>query len=207
MSLIGTLHQHGVYGRRIRVLAEHLAPLFDPSVSVADVGCGDGALGAAIGKLRPDLSWTGYDVLVRPETAFPVKAFDGKRLPLEDESVDVVMMVDVVHHAEDPAALLREAHRVARHGLVLKDHLCENAWDHLTLRFMDHVGNARHGVALPYHYWSHSTWREAFTSLGLETGSWQIRLPLYPFPVHFLFGRSLHFMARLNKTGLCAPVT
>ena len=27
-----------------------------------------------------------------------------------------------------------------------------------TLRFMDWIGNARHGVALPYNYWSAQEW-------------------------------------------------
>jgi SAM-dependent methyltransferase len=40
-------------------------------------------------------------------------SYDGERVPLEDGSVDTVILLEVLEHLEDPAALLREARRVA----------------------------------------------------------------------------------------------
>jgi hypothetical protein len=65
---------------------------------------------------------------------------------------------------------------------------------------MDGVGNARFGVALPYNYWTHAQWQAAFRDLHLEIEVWQSRLGLYPAWADWLFGRSLHFIARLNAT-------
>ena len=67
-----------------------------------------------------------------------------------------------------------------------------------TLRFMDWVGNAPHGVALPYNYWPERRWREAFGRLGLKPVVWEKDLRLYPPPARFLFDRSLHFICRLD---------
>ena len=53
----------------------------------------------------------------------PVTAFDGRVIPMAARSVDVVTMFDVLHHADDPPALLAEAARVARTCVVLKDHV------------------------------------------------------------------------------------
>ncbi len=49
-----------------------------------------------------------------------------------------------------PARLLAEAKRVSRGGIVIKDHFREGVLADATLRFMDWVGNAQHGVVLPY---------------------------------------------------------
>ena len=64
------------------------------------------------------------------------------------------MFVDVLHHTEDPMALLGEAVRVARKTIVVKDHTLNGFLAGPTLHFLDRVGNARHDVALPYNYTS-----------------------------------------------------
>ena len=80
----------------------------------------------------------------------------------------MVTFVDVLHHAADPRALLAEGARVARHSLVIKDHLLRGFLAGPTLRFMDRIGNERHGVSLPYDYWRPETWTHAFEALGLR---------------------------------------
>jgi hypothetical protein len=88
--------------------------------------------------------------------------------------------------------------RVARKAIVIKGHTLNGFMAGLTLRFLDWVGNARHAVALPYNYWPQQRWREAFATLGLTIGVWKKELRLYPRPANWVFGRSLHFIARLN---------
>jgi hypothetical protein len=63
---------------------------------------------------------------------------------------------------------------------------------------MDWVGNAHHGVVLPYNYWPEKRWRDAFADLGLGVGDWTQRVPLYPWPASWVFQRRLHFVARLT---------
>jgi SAM-dependent methyltransferase len=127
-----------------------------------------------------------------------VEPFDGRRLPFGDGAFGAAMLVDVLHHSEDPAALLAEAARVAP-LLVIKDHLADAPLAVPRLRFMDRVGNARFGVRLTYHYWTRGRWNEAFVSLGLSTEVWMGRLHLYPAPLSWIFDGSLHFLARLRR--------
>jgi hypothetical protein len=96
--------------------------------------------------------------------------------------------------------LLSEAARVARRAIVIKDHLADGILAVPTLRFMDRVGNARHGVALPYNYWCHERWLDAFQRLGLSVGDWASQLRIYPWPLDWCFGRYLHFATCLNKS-------
>lgn len=198
MTLIERIHGGYVHGRRVEVLSRSLAELLPEGARVFDVGCGDGLLASLVLGRRPDLTIEGLDVLVRPTTHIPVAHFDGRTLPMESGSVDAVVMVDVIHHIDDPMPLLREAVRVARRCLVIKDHTRDGWLAGPTLSLMDHVGNARHGVALPHNYWPRARWDRVIEDLGLTVGVWKDRLGLYPGPADWIFGRSLHFLARLD---------
>jgi SAM-dependent methyltransferase len=180
------------------VLSKRLAPLFPNDAKVLDVGCGDGLIAKLIGDQRPDLTLEGIDVLVRPHTHIPVRAFDGQHIDAPDQSFDAVLIVDVLHHTDDPTILLREAARVARKCIILKDHTRNGLLAGPTLAFMDWVGNARHGVALPYNYWPRQRWLATAAELGLTIGRWDDRLQLYPWWARCVFERKLHFVARLE---------
>jgi len=195
------LHRRIIYSRRIRQLVRHLSALVPHGASVVDVGSGDGMLAATLLKARPDITIRGFDVLVRGETFVPVEPFDGAHIPLADGAVDIALIVDVLHHTDDPGVVLAEAARVARHGVVVKDHLREGFLAGPTLRFMDWVGNARHGVRLPYNYLSMAEWQALFAANRLVPEGWTEDLALYAAPADWLFGRRLHFTTRLVRRG------
>jgi SAM-dependent methyltransferase len=197
-TAVGTLHRGLVFDRRAQVLAERLSTFFPPRASVLDVGCGDGAIASLILLRRPDISITGIDVLIRPETKIRIQPFDGEHIPYDDKTFDVVSFIDVLHHTKDPTILLNEARRVARTTVALKDHTMDGILAYQTLRFMDWVGNAPHGVALPYNYWPERKWRSTFEAMGLRVVEWQHELGLYPFPASLFFERGLHFVAALR---------
>jgi len=199
MNFISGIHGAYVYRRRVSKLARQLVDLLPEGASVLDVGCGDGLFARSLMELRPDLTLRGIDVLIREATHIPVERFDGRQIPAESGSYDVVMFIDVLHHVEDPMPLLGEAVRVARQGIVIKDHTKNGLLAGATLRFMDWVGNARHGAALPYNYWPRERWQSAIDSLGLTTYEWRSDLGLYPWPANWFFDRSLHFIARLDR--------
>jgi len=198
MSLIDRLHGGYVHSRRVRVLSDHFAELIPQSSLVLDVGCGDGLVAHLIMQRRPDIRLKGIDILVREETYIPVEAFNGQAIPYDDASFDAVMFVDVLHHTTDPMILLHEAARVARKALLIKDHTNNGFIAGPMLRLMDWVGNARHGVALPYNYWPQEQWFEAFATLHLTINVWKRALHLYRPPANWLFEREFHFIARLD---------
>lgn len=198
--MLAWLHEHVVYARRIEQLARALATILPRDARVLDVGSGDGRLARRVVDLRPDLRITGVDVLVRPQTLIPVTAFDGDHLPFPDASFDGVMLVDVLHHARHQVALLREITRVASRFVAIKDHVVRGIFARTRLKMMDWVGNARHGVALPYAYWTQAEWDRALEALGLRVTSRRDSLRLAPWPASLIFGGRLHFLALLEKT-------
>ncbi len=199
LSALQAAHAKMVFGRRVRVLAECLSARIPPLSAVLDIGCGDGTIGNLLAECCSEISIEGVEFAPRPQCAIRCRPFDGTKLPFPDWTFDVCLFVDVLHHTDDPSILLREARRVTRRFVLIKDHLSENALDFRTLQFMDWVGNRPHGVRLPYNYLSRKEWEATFAKCGLSIAQWTTAVPLYPFPFSLLVGRNLHFVALLEK--------
>ncbi|MFT4541744.1 MAG: SAM-dependent methyltransferase [Planctomycetota bacterium] len=197
LKTLARVHTSTVHKRRVRVIVSFLAALIPKGSRVLDVGSGDGRVAELLMQARSDLTVEGVDVLVRPDSVIPTRAFDGLSLPFDDDEYDVVMMIDVLHHAQDQQELLGECARVASSCIVLKDHYLQGLGSKLTLRFMDWVGNRAHGVALPYHYLTPREWDALYERFGLTVEEVHTKLHLYPWPWSWLFDRSLHLVARL----------
>lgn len=193
-------HRKIVMGRRVRQISSHISELMPKEVlSVLDVGAGTGEMAQAISSFRPELIFSGVDVYIRPKTFIPVVKYDGDRLPFDDDSFDAVITVDVLHHCDDPVAVLKECARVSKRFVIIKDHVSDSVYDEKILAFMDWVGNSAHGVVLPYNYLSTSDWASAFDKAGLKSMHNAKHLNLYPMPLDMVFGGSLHCLHLLSK--------
>src|SRR5260370_12874153 len=159
-SWMGRWQRSFVFQRRTRVLAEILAAQIPAGASVLDIGCGDGTIGSLIAQLRPDISLQGVEFMVRPGCKIACRHFDGNSLPFQDRLFDVCLFVDVLHHTQDPSVLLREAARVSRSFVLIKDHLDENAIANLTRRFIDWRVNPPPGAVLTVNHQSRREWSE-----------------------------------------------
>jgi SAM-dependent methyltransferase len=95
-----------------------------PAVDVADLGCGDGYLTieAARWARRVTAVDRSAEVLARGRELaarrnaknIEWKRGDLERVPLPDASVDIVLLSQALHHADDPALALGEARRILR---------------------------------------------------------------------------------------------
>jgi len=173
--------------RRRQLLADILAPQVGNARTVLDIGSSIGLLAREI-QDRTGARFTGVDIHLFAETAIPVETYDGRSLPFDDNSFDLVSIVDVLHHAEDPQRLLAEARRVARDHVLIKDHYFENRYDTLMLRLSDYLGNKPYGIALPYNFLALATWRTIFRALGLKVvEERRFRLYTYDLCKHVLY--------------------
>jgi SAM-dependent methyltransferase len=94
---------------------------------VVELGCGDGALLAALSERGIGERLDGFEL--SPEAAEltrqkriarveRVEAYDGVAVPAGDDAYDLAVLSHVVEHVPEPEPLLREAARLAPHVLV-----------------------------------------------------------------------------------------
>jgi SAM-dependent methyltransferase len=120
--------------------------LLMPPLDVADLGCGDGYLTIEAARwakkvIAVDRS---NDVLTRGRELskrrgvknITWKRGELQRVPIDDASMDLVLLSQALHHAEEPRVALAEAHRILRPGgrvlvLDLREH--NEAWVTSTL--------------------------------------------------------------------------
>lgn len=197
-QVMNNMHGKVVFQRRVKVLAQMIAGHIASGDKVLDVGCGDGTIAQAIAAEKPGTHIEGIDVFLRPEVKIPARTYDGLNIPFETDAFDYVIIVDVLHHTDDPQAVLTECARVARKGVVVKDHFRDGVAAGATLRFMDWVGNRGHDVRLPYNYLSRKEWKAMVSRLGLSIERLESPDDLYPFPFNLAFGRGLHFVMTLR---------
>ena len=191
-------HHRWVRLPRFERLAHALRGLVEDCESILDVGAHDGRVARRVGELVGAQKVCGVDVLVDPEAEIDVSCFDGRALPFDSRSFDAVMLSDVLHHAEDPAALLRESVRVCRRAVAIKDHFQFGSASHAALWMMDLAGNARDRIEVRGGYFD----PERLVSMVDQAGGFVRRLhwPLriHDTPVEWILSSGWHFAARVE---------
>ncbi|MCH2161714.1 MAG: metalloregulator ArsR/SmtB family transcription factor [Phycisphaerales bacterium] len=104
--------------------ADALLGLLNPDWVVADLGCGTGEAAERLAPLVREVVAIDREPAMLKACRKRLREFENIRvlegditgLPLEDESLDAAILMLVLHHAVDPAAVIREVGRVLRPG-------------------------------------------------------------------------------------------
>lgn len=103
----------------------------EPFKDLLDAGCGPGPMITILSEKYPDKYYTGIDLTPAmiekakekqiPHTTFVVG--DCENLPFADESFDVIICSNSIHHYPDPVAFFNSVKRCLRDGgrLILRD--------------------------------------------------------------------------------------
>lgn len=149
-----------------------IAPHVEPASSVLDLGCGTLQIASALAARVPGVRVLGIDVLTPPAIPSPAvtfQPFDGRTIPLPDRSVDVTCIAFVLHHADEPDDLLREALRVTRRRLVVLEDVYENRLEKLLLKACD-LGNLLQAprMHLPFRFRTEAEWMKTFRACAVS---------------------------------------
>ena len=108
-------------------------------------------LGAAEGHVAIHLQRPGRRVFLMDVGSWfvaplPGVVYDGATLPLRDRSIDTVVLSLVLHHAEDPDQVIREALRVCRTQVVVTESIYRWEWERRLLEKIDRFANRTRGM-------------------------------------------------------------
>ncbi|APR76423.1 Hypothetical protein A7982_01770 [Minicystis rosea] len=197
---IFAVHHRRVHLPRVDRVARALANQIGAARSVLDVGCGDGTVARKIAEAVGADRVAGVDIKVRAEVAIDVTSYDGTHLPFPDRSFDAVVISDVLHHCEDPRAVLREALRVAD-IVAIKDHFRFGPVSERILLWMDQFGNEPTGVHVRGTYWTPGEWVEMVSACGGRFAKLTWPLQIHDYPFRIVTRDELQFAARIERAG------
>jgi ubiquinone/menaquinone biosynthesis C-methylase UbiE len=131
----------------------------------------------------------------------PIEVHEYKtgQLPFADQSFDVAVLADVLHHEEQESFLLGEAVRVSKRLLFVKDQKPEGLLGFWRICFADWASNNPYEVPCLYRYHTSEEWRSLFQGHGLTPISEELSLDYYPPLMNSLFGSRLQYLAVLKK--------
>jgi ubiquinone/menaquinone biosynthesis C-methylase UbiE len=170
------MHQHGlrfwdrVFGWRrcteARATLSHASDFLTPGTTALDIGCG---IGYALDVVERDFGCTAYgcDVVEPPIKIDRFARFDGRALPYRDKAFDVAFLIFVLHHADDPGVLLREASRVTKRAVIVVEDTPNNPIERRWGSMHVHSFKTRHSIPWHGRVRDDHEWRQVFQFMGM----------------------------------------
>ncbi len=148
--------------------AEKLVDLFDAHLKdgqkIIDIGAGSCLVAREISK--KGIQIVPVDVIDYNRTDLDLMIFDGERLPFEDNSFDISLLIFVLHHCDFPIRVLREAIRVSEKIIVMED-IYYSGGERIFLKIWDFITNLFASENMPFNFRNKKGWRSLFRQLGL----------------------------------------
>ena len=165
-------------------------------LTIVDIGCGEGITLEKIHRLFPDKKVLGIDILpenidICRQQGCNVKQGDVYNLPLSSESVDFVLLMEVIEHLEDYEIAIQEIHRVLVSGgrlvIVFPNDKIFKLARILTLKFREAAYDPGH-----VRQWAPHDMRNLLNIQGF-TSVFTRNIPFYLWPI------SLHSIMAADK--------
>jgi ubiquinone/menaquinone biosynthesis C-methylase UbiE len=147
-------------------MALEIARVLPANARVLDVGCGSGFIAHHLSAMV-GTNVFGIDLGPTIEAAIAYRQFDGRHLPLDDGSVDAVLLCYVLHHAQDVDTVMKELRRVlASNGqAIVYEDIPSSWWDRMVCWTHNLKWRKRTG---PCTFRREAEWNSLFTSAGFE---------------------------------------
>lgn len=147
-------------------MAREIARELPAGARVLDVGCGSGFIAHHLSAML-GTRVLGIDLAATAEAAIDYRQFDGQHFPLEDDSVDAVLLCYVLHHAQALEVVLHELRRVLtlRGCAIVYEDIPSAWWDRAVCWTHNLKWRRRTG---PCTFRSESEWGAVFKSAGFE---------------------------------------
>jgi len=170
---------------RPKILHDRINPYMSGSTSLLHIRCGNGRVAETFASSQHVQL---VDTIDRNETSLPLATYDGTILPFDNKSFDTSLLINVLSHSKTPIDSLREAIRVTRNRLIVKETVYFNEPQRCFSEFMDWfytcvVGDS--SAAQHCNFKTHKDWAEMGRKENLQLkgdidiGLDQIAIPEY----------------------------
>jgi len=143
--------------------------------TILDVGCGSCKFSNKIQK-RFNVKLRGIDIVEPKEKIIKFDLFDGETIPFKDNAFDAVLFVNVLHHTDTQNKLIKEALRVSKKSVFIKDHYYENKKQLFILKTADKLGNFLTNTKTPFLFKSLQDWDKLVDENNGEKILWKSKL-------------------------------
>ncbi len=136
-----------------------------PGDRILDIGSGSGLVVQHLRKKGYQVTGLDIEDLSFTPSVRPV-VYDGKTMPFKEKEFDVALILTVLHHTENPEAILKEAKRVAHRIIIIEDIYSNKIQQYLTY-WMDGFVNWKFSPC-PRTNKTDPAWKKTFDLLELK---------------------------------------
>lgn len=154
-----------VYKRR---LAKIVASLCEDDSYILDYGCDDGSVAEMIMEYNPSLRIVGVDIQANRPSKIPRKIYNGTKIPYPNNTFDIVICLDVLHHTKDMSVHVKEMRRVSKKYLIIKDHMIYSFFSRMLISFSDFTSNVPYGIKCEFNFLTKKQWYSLFKKQNLK---------------------------------------
>lgn len=164
MNLIRQLQFKILSNRAVKIVEEIETYLIGEEI--LDVGSGGGTIARILKS--GNFSVTTLDIANKShyEEEKPI-IYSGEKFPFDNKTFDTSLILSVLHHVGDPVNLLKEAKRVSRKRIIIKEDIYRNKIELVLTKVADSIVNFEF-FKHPHNNLNDSQWKKIFKQLNLK---------------------------------------
>lgn len=151
---------------RANAILDSFASVIQPHSRILDIGAGKGLLAQEMAR-QFNARVTLVDVARYNQTDLPLSVCDSRALAFADSSFDYALLSFVLHHSQNPDAILHEALRVAREVIVVENDVRGKLHSAVT-RLIDSYPAIRYGTPPCYFTRTRDEWLKWLAKFPVE---------------------------------------
>lgn len=147
---------------------DYIQKFLSKSDKILDLGSGPGSVTQVLRERGFQVTPLDVvDISLNPE--FKPQLFNGKTIPYPNQSFDIILILTVLHHVQNPDLLLKEAQRVGKRIIIIEDIYSNKIQQYLTY-WTDSIVNLEF-KGHPHSNRTDKMWKQTFQQMGMQLES------------------------------------
>jgi len=157
-----------IYQRAAKKMCLDCQDFIEKGEKILDLGCGSGIVGKTFQDFF-NAEISGIDIVDKRVEKIPFQIYDGKNIPFSENYFNIILINYVLHHSDDPEALLKEAKKIGKKIIIYED-LPENLLSKIYCKIHSITFNKffQKPAEANYSFKTGKEWEEIFQKIGLN---------------------------------------